>query len=126
MKTALLATAIVMATAASAADTLTDDQLVARATEIFAKKEGPVDSFLGVNHGARVRVLVRCGDICPAYTVRVIFYDLAEGKSCAQAGGHDMSVIVPHGIAAGPESFCIPAALFKKDLYSDHPYRQKM
>ena len=125
MKLLLLVAAVVAATNVTA-QTLTDDQLVAKATAVFANKDGPVEPLLGTHHGARVVVLVACGDICPAYTVRVIHYDKSETKTCAQLGGHDVSVIVPHGIAAGPEGFCVPDPLYKKDLISDHPYRQKM
>jgi hypothetical protein len=120
MMPALLAAVALAATAP--APTLTDDQLVAKATSVFANKEGPADTLLGMHNGAKVVVLIACGDVCPAYTVRVIHYDKSEKKSCAQLGGKDMSVIVPHGIAAGPESFCIPDPLVKKDLWQDHPY----
>jgi len=124
MRNALALAAAAFAMAASvSAETLTADQLVARATAVFANKEGPKDPLLGTYNGAPVSVLVACGDICPAYTVRVIHYDVPAGKNCAALGGSDMSVIVPYGIAAGPESFCIPDPLVKKDLWSDHPYR---
>ena len=121
MKPALLAAAIALA-ANTPPQTLTDDQLVAKATAVFASKEGPADTLLGIHNGAKVVVLVACGDVCPAYTVRVIHYDKSEKKTCAELGGKDMSVIVPHGIAAGPEGFCIPEVLVKKDLWQDHPY----
>ena len=124
MKLLLLAAAVAAATNATP-PTLTDDQLAAKATAVFANREGPAETLLGMHHGARVVVLVACGDICPAYTVRVIHYDKTEKRNCAELGGHDMSVIVPHGIAAGPEGFCIPDPLYKKDLWSDHLYHGK-
>ena len=125
MKLLLLAAAVMAATNATP-QSLTDDQLVAKATAVFANKDGPAEKLLGMYHGVKVMVLVGCADLCPAYTVRVIHYDKAEKKTCAQLGGHDVSVIVPHGIAAGPEGFCIPDPLYKKDLFSDHPYRDKL
>ena len=105
------------------AETLTADQLVAKATAVLANKQGPANGTeLGTFGGVTVAVLVECGDICPAYTVRVIHFVVPEGKNCATLGGRDMSVIVPHGIAAGPEGFCIPEPLVKKDLWQDHPF----
>jgi len=126
MNFALLAAAVA-AVMTSSTSTLTDDQLVTHAQAVLANKEGPKDGTqLGVYRGASVAVLVKCGDICPAYTVRVIHFIVPDGKNCAQIGGADMSAIIPHGIAAGPEAFCIPEPLVKKDLWEDHPYRSTM
>jgi hypothetical protein len=122
MMTALLAAAVAAAMSTHS-ETLTSDQLVAKATTVFATKDGTKDAtVLGTYKGAPVSVSVKCGDICPAYTVRIIHFIVPDGKNCAKLDGQTMSVIVPHGIAAGPESFCIPDPLVKKDLWEDHPY----
>lgn len=118
----LAATAAVMM--ASSPDALSADQLVEKAKGVLANREGPPNgTVLGTFHGAPVVVMVKCGDVCPAYTVRVIHFVVPDGKNCAKLGGMDMSVMVPMGISIGPQAFCIPDPLIKKDLWQDRPYR---
>lgn len=115
-----------MLASASAAptDELSDADLVSRATAVFASKEAPAQRFLGVHHRLPVVVDIRCGDICPQYTVRIIHYMAEAGRACAAMGADTATVVVPKGIGTGQENFCIPHVLYSRKLYVDHPYRK--
>lgn len=108
----------------AATDALSDPQLVARVSATFAVQDGPTDRILGMHHGALVMVDIRCGDVCPAYTVRIVHYGVEPGPACAQLGGDTASVAVPRGIAIGQQDFCIPHVLYARKLYADHPYQK--
>jgi len=69
---------------------------------------------LGRNHGVAVVADFPCSDVCPAYTVRIIHYDLAPGPACAAAGGVTEKRLVPFSIAVTEKAFCIPQALAGK------------
>lgn len=114
----------VITPAFAAADPVTDADLVARAAAVLAVKDAPVDRMLGSHKGVPVIVDVRCGDICPQYTVRIIHYIVPPGPDCTRLGGDTANVPVPVSIAMRPQPFCIPHVLFGKNLYLDHPYRQ--
>jgi hypothetical protein len=106
-------------------DPLSDAELVGRADAMFAMKDGPADRVLGVHRGALVMVDVRCGDVCPAYTVRIIHYGVDPGPACKQIGGDIASVGVPKGIGVGLQDFCVPHVLYARKRYVDHPYQKQ-
>jgi hypothetical protein len=52
-----------------------------------------------------------CSDLCPAYTTRIIHYDVAPGPPCDAAGGVTQLRLVPFSIGTREEAFCIPKPL---------------
>lgn len=124
MRVALAAVALIALAgyADAASDPLTDTDLVARASAVMSVKEAPADRILGTHKGTPVIVDVRCGDICPNYTVRIIHYTAEPGPACTALHGDTASIMVPVSIAVRPQAFCIPHVLYGKKLYTDHPY----
>ncbi|MDE2182154.1 MAG: hypothetical protein KGJ78_03955 [Alphaproteobacteria bacterium] len=116
--------AAVTPSAGASTDALTDGQLVSRAAAVFAVKQVPADPVLGIHHGIRVIVDIRCGDICPAYTVRIIHYDMPAGAECTKMGADIATVMVPRSIAVGQENFCVPHVLYGRKMYVDRPYQK--
>lgn len=116
--------AVISAPAFAAGDVLSDGDLIARANAVFAVKEAPVDRILGIHKGLPIIVDVRCGDVCPNSTVRIIHYAGAADAACAQTHGDLVSVDVPRSITVGPEKFCVPHALVSRRLYTDRPYQK--
>ncbi len=102
---------------AGCAPDLTDDQIVKAATAPFDKKAkmGRHDE-LGQVGKVKVVADYYCSDVCPAYTMRVVHFDVKPGKPCEAAGGLVKTYIVPRGIAAVPEAFCVPKVLVERKL----------
>lgn len=102
----------VSAVGAEGPERISDAQLVHLASSPFDKaaKMGKRDR-LGLNHGAIVVADYPCSDLCPAYTMRVIHYDVEPGPACTQVGGVKENIWIPMGIAVGKKPFCIPAAI---------------
>jgi hypothetical protein len=65
---------------------------------------------LGLNHDTRVVAIFPCSDLCPQYTVRVIYYDVPLSR-CSAAGGVEQMLRVPRGIGSTLEPFCVPKVL---------------
>lgn len=105
-------------------DFLGDSDLVARAAEVFSVKEAPVDRMLGLHKGLPIIVDVRCSDVCPANTVRIIHFAGSAEAACAQAHSDVVIVDVPRGFTVGPEKFCVPHVLVSRRLYADRPYQK--
>jgi hypothetical protein len=96
---------------------LTDDQIVKAATAPFDKKaKMGAHDVLGQIAKTKVVADYYCSDVCPAYTVRVIHFDANPRTDCGKAGGVVKTYIVPKGIAAVPEAFCVPKVLAEKNL----------
>lgn len=121
---AIAAFALTANCASAAPDVVNDPQLVARASAVFATQDGPADRILGIHHGALVVADIRCGDVCPANTVRVVHYGVEPGPACRQLGGDTASVGMPKGISIDKQDFCIPHALYTRKLYTDRPYQK--
>jgi hypothetical protein len=66
---------------------------------------------LGVHAGTPVVVDFPCSDLCPAYTIRIIHYDLPAGPACAAHGGVEKLIGTPVGIARVPVPYCVPRVL---------------
>lgn len=75
-----------------------------------AKKIGRRE-VLGTHNRVPVVAVYRCGDVCPAYTTRIIHYDLSTGPDCAKHGGVVDYRWVPMAAAVGKQAFCVPSAL---------------
>lgn len=56
-----------------------------------------------------VVVSYRCSDVCPAYTKRIVRYNVIAGQDCDRVGGISKDIVVPKGIGAGRQRYCIPA-----------------
>jgi hypothetical protein len=105
------------------ADPLTDTALSTRANAIIHTAAAiEPDRVLGTHRGTNVVVTTRCSDLCPAYTIRVVHYDLKPGVTCAAAGGMVAKIAMPVGIGVVPQAFCIPAVLYEAKLYEGHPF----
>jgi hypothetical protein len=65
---------------------------------------------LGIHRGTLVVVDYPCGDVCPAYTNRIVHYDLPP-EACAQAGGTIVNELVPRGPAVMPRPYCEPSVI---------------
>jgi hypothetical protein len=66
--------------------------------------------IIGLHRGALVVADYPCGDVCPAYTRRIIHYDV-KAADCARTGGAIVSELVPRGPAVAKRDFCEPAVL---------------
>jgi hypothetical protein len=66
---------------------------------------------LGTHHGVRVVAEHPCSDVCPDYATRIIHYEVAPGPQCRRIGGLVREAIVPRGIAASRQPFCVPRVL---------------
>lgn len=111
-----LIAAAVLFLAACAPD-LTDQQIAAAASAPFDKKaKMGAHDVLGQIGKVKVVADYYCSDVCPAYTMRVVHFDVQPGKDCQAAGGFVKTYIVPRGIAAVPQAFCVPKVLVEKNL----------
>src|SRR4051812_12781409 len=66
--------------------------------------------MLGVHRGTLVVVDYPCGDVCPAYTKRIVHYDVPP-EACARVGGTIVDELVPRGPAGVAQTFCEPTAI---------------
>ncbi|NYT40141.1 hypothetical protein HZY97_05195 [Sphingomonas sp. R-74633] len=64
---------------------------------------------IGLHHGVQVVASYVCSDVCPAYTKRIIRYNLRAGPGCEAAGGVSKALTVPMGIGVGQRLYCLPA-----------------
>jgi hypothetical protein len=120
----LAAILLAMAPAGAVNDVLSDSDLASRVSAVFASKDAPPDRVLGLHKGLPVLLDIRCSDLCPANTVRIVHYIGAADAACAAAAGDLVNIAVPRGITMGPEKFCVPHVLAGRHLYTDQPYRK--
>lgn len=66
---------------------------------------------LGSLNGVGILVDHWCSNICPEYTVRVIYFVVPPEASCDSVGGVEKSVSVPMGVLRMREAFCFPRIL---------------
>ncbi|WP_306095198.1 hypothetical protein [Sphingomonas sp. DG1-23] len=64
---------------------------------------------LGMLRGVPVVISYVCSDLCPAYTKRIVRYNMTAGPECDRVGGISRDIVVPKGIGAGERRYCIPA-----------------
>ena len=121
-----IAPVLLLTTAAAyaGADPVSDAELVARANAVMSVKDAPADRMLGSHKGVPVIIDVRCGDVCPQYTVRIIHYVIGPGPDCTKLGGDTANVMVPVSITSRPQAFCVPHVLYGKQLYTYRPYQK--
>jgi TonB family protein len=92
---------------------ITDSDLLAYVRSAFDRrsKMGKRE-VLGLHQNTLVVVDFPCSDLCPAYTTRIIHYDVpADPKICARVGGVLRQEWVPKGIAVMPMPFCLPKSV---------------
>jgi hypothetical protein len=90
---------------------LTDADLVAYASAEFDKRAMMFKRVpLGRHRGLAVVAIHPCGDVCPAYTRRIVHYDVPLAD-CERRGGVVREQLVPRGPAVARQPFCLPAAL---------------
>lgn len=65
---------------------------------------------LGRHRGLPVVAIHPCGDVCPAYTRRIVHYDVPVAD-CARRGGIVREKLMPRGPAVARRPFCVPAIL---------------
>ena len=87
---------------------LNDNELLINATTDYAK-ESKMNSteILGIHNQHIVKVTYPCGDVCPEYTKRIIYYEI-ENKSCPSNIGTEKEVTVFRGRSSRIETYCIP------------------
>jgi predicted esterase len=74
---------------------------------------------VGRHRGHAVRIDFPCGDVCPAYTTRVVRYDLAA-EVCPPEG-EVVTLGVPGAAAMHLKDFCVPRVLSVKGLTRPAP-----
>lgn len=90
---------------------LSDATLLAYASSAYDRRQmTSVHVVLGQNHGVTVIADFPCSDLCPAYTVRVIHYDVPLSR-CSAVGGVEKAILVPVSIASTERSFCFPKVI---------------
>jgi len=90
---------------------LSDRKILSFAKSSYDQSEKMhTEEILGYQNGTKVIVEYPCSDLCPAYTKRIIHYDV-DVENCAEADGSVKEISVPIGIAFGLKEFCIPKAL---------------
>ncbi len=72
---------------------------------------GAEHQVLGAMGSVKVVVDFVCSDLCPAYTVRVIHFDVKPGGNCTEVGGVTKTILVPVSIAAMQRPYCFPKIL---------------
>ena len=102
---------------AGCAQDLTDDQIARAASAPFDKKaKMGAHDILGEVGKVKVVADYYCSDVCPQYTMRVVHFDANPRTDCGKAGGLVKTYIIPRGIAAVPEAFCVPKVLVDRNL----------
>lgn len=67
--------------------------------------------ILGRLRGMDVVVEYKCSDICPNYAVRVIRFELPDGKTCDEAGGRYTHFELPPFSVQPDGGYCVPSVL---------------
>jgi hypothetical protein len=73
------------------------------------KKTGRI-RVLGVHRGTLAVVDYPCGDVCPAYTRRIVHYDVPP-EACGRVGGTIVNELIPRGPAVMPIPYCEPTVI---------------
>jgi hypothetical protein len=96
---------------------ISDQQLLRYAASSFDPREMSFQHVvLGDHNGMRVVADFPCADLCPAYTTRVIHYDVEPGGECEAHDGVTRSVDVPVGVGMLPVPFCVPKVLVEAPM----------
>jgi hypothetical protein len=109
----LAAVALLAAAAAPPKDrTLSDSDLRRYAASKFdARKMMFKHDVIGRYRGTLVVADFPCGDLCPAYTRRIIHFAVEPGTCARVPGGVLVEEIVPRSIAVHREAFCEPKVI---------------
>jgi hypothetical protein len=77
---------------------------------------------LGLHRGTPVVVDYPCGDVCPAYTKRIVHYDVPP-EACGRVGGTIVNELIPRGPAVMPRPYCEPSVIVGIKPRPSSPYR---
>jgi hypothetical protein len=77
---------------------------------------------LGIHRGTLVVVDYPCGDVCPAYTKRIVHYDVPR-EACERVGGTIVNELIPRGPAVMPIPYCEPKVIVGVKPRPSSPYR---
>jgi len=107
------AAVVLVPTVSSCAQTraITDEWLLDYATKPYERRFPMGREVLGTLNDVAVVADFMCSDVCPAYTVRIVHFDVEPGARCTAIGGVERSVVVPIAIAAMQKAFCFPSVL---------------
>jgi hypothetical protein len=95
----------------AAAKRLSDADLLRYAAAPFDKRKMMFKrEVVGRHRGTLVVASHPCGDVCPAYTRRIVHYDV-DVAACGRVGGVVADEFVPRGPAVMRQAFCKPAVL---------------
>ncbi len=90
---------------------LSDDELREIARRPIEESEvNHIDAIVGRHHGVPVRMTVRCGDLCPDYSVRIVRYDI-DPAACPGVGGTIVRLGVPSAASVSLVDMCLPAPI---------------
>jgi hypothetical protein len=87
------------------------------------KRTGRI-AVLGVHRGTLVVVDYPCGDVCPAYTRRIVHYDVPP-EACGRVGGTIVNELIPRGPAVMPRPYCEPTVIVGVKPRPSSPYRSR-
>ena len=91
---------------------VTETELLSYASTPYrAGEQDAPREVLGKLNGVDVIVDFICSDLCPAYTVRIIRFDVEPGPHCTEAGGVERTVVVPVAITSRSVAYCFPKVL---------------
>lgn len=101
---------------------LSDAELRELASAPFDAAAVMLHSFaVGRHRNHPVRIDFPCGDVCPAYTAKIVRYDLDPGACPPE--GEVVTLGVPGGIAVQLKDFCVPRVLAVKGLSRHSPVK---
>ncbi|MBI2894542.1 MAG: hypothetical protein HYY06_13400 [Deltaproteobacteria bacterium] len=90
---------------------LSDEELREIARRPIEESEvNQVDVIVGRHRGTPVRMTVRCGDLCPDYSVRIVRYDV-DPATCPRVGGSIVRMGVPSAASVSLVDMCLPAPI---------------
>jgi hypothetical protein len=90
---------------------ITDEWVLDYATKPYERRFPMGREVLGTLNDVAVVADFVCSDVCPAYTVRIVHFDVEPGARCTAIGGVERSVTVPIAITATQKVFCFPSVL---------------
>lgn len=110
---AVIAAAALVPAISSCAPTraITERAVLEYATTPYERSFPMGREVLGALNDVAVVADFICSDLCPAYTVRIVHFDVEPGARCTAIGGVERSVMVPIAITVTQKAFCFPSVL---------------
>lgn len=90
---------------------ISDQELLKYATTPYDKEtKMNTEETLGFHNGQKVKVIYPCGDLCPSYKKRIVFYEL-KIERCTSTIGVRKEINFFRGRAGKTETFCLPVII---------------